>query len=420
MDQQINSTLRRQDPYRKRLTDAVIDKLPIPEAGRPVVYDELVREFCVRLSPAGGKVFYVYKRVEDKPQFVKVGKFPNMATVRARARARKILADIEEGVNPNRDKKLARREITLGALWDEFMKRHLKPNRRRWDVEERCYKKDIEQWAGRRLSEITRRDVIVLLDGIVDRGAPIGANRVHGLLGHLFNFAIQRDAIPFSPMHGLKAPSKKKVKTRVLLEPEIRDFWTGLDNMPAALPTRLILRLILVTMQRPGEVAGMLKGELDLESGWWDIPGERTKNKKPHRAPLSGTAIKIIKSIPESDWPHVFPGQLKPSKPVGVNTVAGGVLKALETGAFPECEKFTPHDLRRTGASLVRSPRISEAMTGMLLNHSTGTITGRVYSIRTKLHEGYEEKRRVVMAWERNLQKILDSSPEEKVIQLVR
>jgi site-specific recombinase XerC len=71
-------------------------------------------------------------------------------------------------------------------------------------------------WSGRRAQDITKRDVLDLLDGIVDRGAPIHANRVLAAVRKLFSWCIERDILTASPCTGLKAPATEQSRDRLL------------------------------------------------------------------------------------------------------------------------------------------------------------------------------------------------------------
>ena len=123
----------------------------------------------------------------------------------------------------------------------------------------------------------------------------------------------------------VKAPAPEKQRDRVLTVEEIRAFWHGLDrenmNRVNAL-IKLALKLELVTAQRKGECCAAAWEEIDLEDGWWTIPGEQTelrlhhgveeglaKNKLPHRVPLTPLAIEIFQAAKalSGDSPWVFP-----------------------------------------------------------------------------------------------------------------
>jgi hypothetical protein len=90
---------------------------------------------------------------------------------------------LEKGIDPGEKKVEANREareaLTVNQLADEYIEKWAKPRKRSWKEDKRILDKDVlPTWKHRRAKDITRRDVIVLLDSIVDRGAPIAANKM--------------------------------------------------------------------------------------------------------------------------------------------------------------------------------------------------------------------------------------------------
>ena len=81
----------------------------------------------------------------------------------------------------------------------------------------------------------------------------------------------------------------------ILNEEEIKMFWFGLGKAKMSEATKLVLRLLLITAQRKGEVSQAEWSEIDLKERWWTIPKERSKNERIHRVPLSPMAIEIFR-----------------------------------------------------------------------------------------------------------------------------
>ena len=150
----------------------------------------------------------------------------------------------------------------------EYLDKWAKPHKRTWQEDKRILEKDvIPAWGRRKAKNITRRDVIRLIDGIVDRGSPIVANRTLEIIRKMFNFAVEQDIIETSPCVGVRAPGKETQRDRILTESEIRNFWNVLDRenkddepegskLRMALGTRLALKLQLLTPPHP-EMSGV-------------------------------------------------------------------------------------------------------------------------------------------------------------------
>ncbi len=87
------------------------------------------------------------------------------------------------------------------------MAKSARPRKRSADEDERILRKEVvPAWGRRKARDIKRRDIITLLDKIVDRGAPIQANRTLACVRRTFNWAIERDLLDASPVIRIKAP----------------------------------------------------------------------------------------------------------------------------------------------------------------------------------------------------------------------
>ena len=191
--------------------------------------------------------------------------------------------------------------------------------------------------------------------------------------------------LKIDPTFGLPPPIRKeKARERDLSPAEIRVLWNALDNAPVSRPMRrqngdfpmtrataLALKLALVTAQRIGEVTGIVRTELDLNetAPMWTVPGERSKNGKANRVPLSPLALRLIADARElsGDNPWLFPS------PTGAGPIdPHAPTKALER-ARPSIglDDFRVHDLRRTAATRMAEMGTSPHTISLVLNHAT-------------------------------------------------
>ena len=146
--------------------------------------------------------------------------------------------------------------------------------------------RDVSGLFGKRpIREITRRDIAKLLDDIVDRGSLSHANHVLAYFRAMLNWAVDREMIPDNPVARMKAPSTAVTRDRALDDDEIRLFWGACEGL--GWPFGPLLKLLLLTGQRRGEVAGVCWSEIDLDKQTWTLPRERAKNDKEHTVHLS-------------------------------------------------------------------------------------------------------------------------------------
>ena len=391
------------------------------------------RGFGVRVTPNGVKTFIFKYRFDGKVRWMTLGTYPKMALAdahEAHADAWKVLRQgLDPGAKAIEEREAERQAHTVADLADEYLEKWAKPRKRSWRTDKRILEKDVlPEWGRRKANDITKRNVIELLDAIVDRGAPIMANRTLAVTRRMFNFAIERDIVNASPCMAVKAPASENQRDRVLTVEEIRAFWHGLDddNMKGVNASiRLVLKLELVTAQRKGECCAAAWEEIDIEDGWWTIPAEKTmlrenhgvedglaKNKLPLRVPLTALAIKILQAAKalSGDSPWVFPSP-RTNRSVTPPAVNHAMRLRLNGLGFT----FVPHDLRRTAASHMTGMGIPRLVVSKILNHMERGITA-VYD----RHSYDREKRQALESWGRKLQAIVEGTEPSNVIQLVR
>jgi len=261
--------------------------------------------------------------------------------------------------------------------------------------------------------DITKRDLVGFLDGIVARGAPITANRVYSLLVQLFKWAVAKDlVIAPGPMAEIERPGGVEYpRDRLLNAAEVRAFWSKLDTADMAEPTKWALKLLLVTAQRRGEVTFAEWSHFDLDNNkLWTIPAELLKNShvkrkkpEPHQVPLSPLAIEILGKLKElcGDNKYVLPGAgTRKGSSYSKWVLSRAVYANAEHFGF---EHFTPHDLRRTAASFMTKLKVPRLHVEKVLNHSTGGIAD-VYD----RHDYLAEKRAALERWATHLQEITE------------
>lgn len=420
--------------------------------------------FGIRVHPLGRKVFFYLYRVDGERRFLNLGEYkdnkhPNGITL---AEARKsfiieqgkvaaLKAGRSDGIDPVRAKQVAAEKritdederskaLTVAKLITEYIEKHAKPSKRSWKEDERILNKDaLVVWGKRKAADIKKRDVVLLLESIVERGAPGSANNNFKIIRKMFRFAVQRDILEHSPCDGVVMPAPLNRGDRVLSAVEIKTLWSKLDSCHASTDIKNAIKLILVTAQRPGEIIGMHSSEIDGK--WWTVPADRAKNGKAHRVYLTATALDLIGSLEVLDPTtkemkakgFVFPctaikkdqamGRLSISQVVSRN-LAFPVLvdnkQVFDKKGNPVTENklgvaaFTPHDLRRTAATFMSQLGTMDEIIDAVLNHTKQGII-RTYN----LNKYDKEKQMTVEAWERKLTSIITDS-ECKVIPITR
>ena len=383
------------------MTTRWVETVKVPPENRVDHFDGKQTGLVLRVSENGRKVWGVMFRVSGQPRKRRftLGTHPMLTLAEARERAKEITLRASQGHDPALEKLEMKGAPTFKALALEYLERHAS-QKRSGPEDERIIRKDLlPAWSDRKAYDIRRRDIIRLLDGIQDRGAPIAANRTLALVRKMFNWAIGRDLLENNPCTQVKPPHKENRRDRVLGGEEIKIFWERLGDARMSLNSKAALRLVLVTAQRAGEVIQSRWADIDLKDGWWTIPAGNSKNKLEHRIPLSTLALEILSSLPTFS-PFLFPAPWA-ERPMTEKAMAHAVQKNRVHFAL---DHFTPHDLRRSAASHMAGAGVPRLVISKILNHVETGITA-VYDRHT-----YDpEKRKALIAWGRRLEAILQS-----------
>jgi integrase len=394
----------------KKITDARVKALK-RRKDRYEVWDG--RGFGVRVAPSGRKSFVFVYRFDDRPRRLTLGKYPDMGVADANKALAEAKAKLAKNIDPGEvaisEKRTERDSETFNDLVDIWVERWAKRNRKNWEEIQKTLEFDaIPAFGKRKVRDIKRKDIINLLDRIIDRDAPTAANRNLQILRQLFRFAIQRDMIESSPCEAIDMPAKEKPRERVLSDDELKVFLEKLGSVKLSRTIQLVLLFCLATGQRRGEVVNA--ETVEFNDGWWTIPGDRTKNGRDHRVPLSPLAKTLLKEINtrSGDSPFLFPG--RKVGPIAANYITARLWDQVDGFSIP---RFTTHDLRRTAASHMTALGHSQFNVGKVLNHTEASITS-VYD-----HYAYDkEKRAALNAWSRKLDGLMNDSNTSNVINL--
>jgi hypothetical protein len=148
------------------------------------------------MAPSGCKTWFVMYRSESRLRRLTLGAYPDLSLAEARKQAAEARHTVAQGDDPAARKHELRRAPTFANIASQYLAMHAKVHKRKWRVDARMLNLDIlPPWGHRKAYDIKRRDVIALLDSIVERGAPIQANRTLALVRKIFNWAISRDLL---------------------------------------------------------------------------------------------------------------------------------------------------------------------------------------------------------------------------------
>lgn len=445
------------------------------KAVRVDYWDADLPGFGLRVSTEDRKTWVVRYRVEGERRLRRLSlkpTYPDLSLADAREKARKALRQAADGTDPAATKRERREAGTFGELAAEYMKRHANPagsgeakaaadddvqgsaqapaegkrqrkGKKSWKEDRRIINnvllaKDGADWEHRKADEVTRDDAQALHDSITDRGAEVMANRVLALASTIFNFGLSRGWVTNNPAYRIKK-NEEESRARVLSDDEIRELWAVLgetertdeQGRPLARLNATLndgFRMRFYTMQRGAEVFAMRWPDVDLVDGWWEIPGQYTKNGQLHRVPLSTAAIELLARRLQTAragalwvFENVQPSK-NPARQFGNVRYRGKKAAAFLSKGDAHLRnqrartrrrpaflpglsfQFQGHDIRRTASTNTTKAGVRRDDVSKLLNHiDRGPRSTRVYD----RYEYDAEKRAAIETWARRLDSIL-------------
>ena len=388
-----------------------------PKESTYEVWEDGYKGFGLRVRPTGKKSWVFLYRFDGKPRRMTLGEYPKVSLADAHLKHAQAVKQLEMGVDPGRtvqnEKAETKKAPTVDILIGDFIEYcKVHKGNRSWQEYQRNLEKDVSPAIGHlKVKNVTRRDIVILQDQVIARGSLNQSRQVFKIVRRMFNWAVEEALIDYSPCVGIKPKAAEKKKDRFLSDEEIKGFWRSLDKAFMSDPVRRALLLVLVTAQRPGEVAGAHSSE--IEGSWWTIPAARSKNKRAHRVFLTPLAKRLFGVGREGYLlPSPFDAE-KPIEPLGVGKALRRSLTGKEQygGKLKEppipLPAFTPHDLRRTAATHMGKLGYS-ATVGKVLNHTDNSVTA-IYN----QYDFDSEKRRALLVWSRKLKRLI-AKPQPK------
>jgi len=368
MQMRLAGTGKRALPTKTTFTVAALQTIKTPAKGKLTwIYDDKTPGLALLTTPNRAQTFYLYRKIDGRPERIRLGGFPDIAIDQARKLAQRHNGQIADGINPQEQKRIARAAMTFGELFTWYIENHSKPHKRTWLEDQQKYELHLKAPLGaRQYTTVTRADIAKLHIKIGET-SPGAANRNLALISSVFEKARTIGFDGINPAKGIQRFPEHQ-RTRFVqsdefprLFPAIKaegEFWED------------FFLTCLWTGARKGNVQSMSEDELNLDAAIWTIPAGKFKNKDAVIISLSPQAVVILrrrlKNLPPSadGAPrYVFPGE------------RGGHLKSPRQAWERICKAANVsdlriHDLRRTLGSWQAADGASLQIIGKSLGHN--------------------------------------------------
>jgi integrase len=397
----------RHAPRKQRLSELTITKSK-PKATAYLVWDTRQHGLALRVQPTGRKSWQVIYSRHGRPRWMTLGRADSggIPLSDARTMAGEVMLAVAKGDDPAADRKAERASGTFAELHEKYLDQHAKKHNKSWQQANKLIQSYVlPRWAKLQANTITRGDVKALMASIA---APISANQTLAAVSAIFTWAVKEEILPANPCK-LVERNPTTSRDRVLADSEIPTFWNALDDID---PVRAgALRFILLTGQRPGEVAHLRREH--IIDGWWEMPGEPvpalgwpgTKNGESHRVWLPAAAQAVLADLDgDASSGFVFA------------SARGGPITDLDRAMRELFQKLggtpaRPHDLRRTHGSTITKLGFGRDAMNRIQNHREGGITD-VYD----RHRYEDENKRVMETVAAKIVALVEAGPETNVV----
>jgi integrase len=285
---------------------------------------------------------------------------------------------------------------------------HLKPNLRTAAEREAQLRYALVTHAERPIGELTRLDLQRAIDAKAAEGKLGAANRIRAALVHFARWCWQRGYLPEHIGAGTTRAAKEQARDRVLTLDEVRAIYNAtFDLGPLWGP---LTRLMVLTAQRRGDVAGARWSEFDLEARRWTLPGSRTKNRRAHVVHVSPPALAELKELQEKAT-----GDLIFSTTEGRTSVSGFSKLKRRIDELSGVQEWRLHDMRTAFASALCEAGESESVVDRILNHSA---VGSAPSAVARVYNRAENLPQRAAALDRWASMVLTDRPTDNVVDM--
>ncbi|HBG06911.1 MAG: integrase [Geobacteraceae bacterium GWC2_58_44] len=362
----------------------------------------------LQVTTKGGKWWRLRYKFEGREKLLSLGVYPDISLSDARERRHEARAMVAKGIDPSADRKAVKAKkieesansfAAIGKEWHA----HLVGNKA-WSADHATtimtrLEKDVFPWIGAKpIAEVTAKEIKAILDRVRSRGVIETARRVRTIMGQIYTYAIATDRANYDISAGFKgylpATSKTRRHMSSVTDPkELAPLLRAMDAYQGGLVAQCALKLLPMLFVRPGELRHMEWGEIDLEAGEWNIPGEKMKMRLPHLVPLSRQAVAVLSEIRPltGDGKYVFPSTRSFSRCMSDNTINASFRRMGFDG-----ETIVGHGFRATARTILDEvldfrPDIIEHQ----LAHAVRDPNGRAYNRTAFL----EQRREMMQTW---------------------
>ena len=353
------------------------------------------------LINSAGKYWRLKYRIAGKEKLLSLGVYPEVSLKEARAKrdeARKMIAEGSDPALTKRQEKAAKlmaAENSFAAIAKEWHKAKVPTWSERHGVRViESFERDIFPELGPfPITDITAPMILAAIRKIEARGAPIEAKRTLQRVGAVIDYAIDTGRATLNPARGrrdavIAPPTKHRP---ALPRADLPQFLRKLaDDQTTAPANKIALRLLMLTMTRPGEIRAARWAEFDFDRAEWRIPAERMKMRTEHIIPLSRQVLALLNELRlyTGSGSLLFPSERRITDPMSNMTMNKIILR------LGYQDKATPHGMRSLASTVMNEEGFDPDVIERQLAHAERN------QVRAAYHRAeYLDDRRKLLQW---------------------
>ena len=358
----------------------------------------------LHVTPAGSKSWVQRIVVDGRRRDLGLGSYPAVSLAKARSIAQTNRSAVAEGRDPVAEKREARETARRPApsipTFAEAAARVIELRRPTWSNA-----KHASQWestlaayvhpviGNKTVDAVTPADAMAVLTPIWTT-KPETASRVRQRMETVMDWAVTQGYRLDNPagrfLLKVLPPAKgPKEHHRALPYVKVPGAVTRVGDSTADAPTKLAFEFLVLTAGRSVEVRAAEWSEIDWEAAAWEVPAARMKARRPHRVPLPGRALEILKEASRfgGEQDLVFPAARSGRAESAMTFTA--LLRRLGIPAVPHGFRSSFRDW------VIEQTSTPWAVAEAALAHNVGNSTEAAY-MRSDL---FDQRRALMNSW---------------------
>jgi integrase len=314
----------------------------------------------ILVKPNGSKLWNFKYRLHGAEKKLSIGAYPDITLAQARKIKSEARAQVAAGIDPSEAKQEAKAQAreahgnTFEKIGAAFLNKQQIEGKSKATLDKTAYHLKLANTAfGRKpITEITAPMILKCLRKVEAKGNYETAHRLRARIGSVFRYAVASGLAETDPTYALKDALIKPTRVHRAAITAPKAFGALLrevDAFEGQATTRIGLKFLALTAQRPGEVRHAKWEEFDFQEKVWALPADKMKMRRDHNVPLPDQAIALLDELRmiTGNGVYLFPSLRSWQRPMSENTLNAALRRMGYSG-----DEMTAHGFRASFSTL--------------------------------------------------------------------